>query len=669
MKRIVGQASVALLFIIILLVPVAVTQVSINGEYRIEKNTLYHSLSSTHNEFIISELFDDIWSQVSSERIQNYTRELSVNYPSRTWDSSTMSPSGSLEGAWDWANETIKEISENTIEFHQITDYQILVAVKEGVGPSPRTALVVTGVIDSGLSPGANSGAGSVAAVFETANVLHNYTLAFDVYYVLINRGYTDTEYDLGSRAFVSWLEENKISTLTAITFERILYGVIEHTFRNTTSVRTAPYTQQYQQSDWLPQLMIQVSRDWGSGRLRQPSDLVITQRSCAYEMWSVERPAVHVAQGYWPESISGTESDVWNNPEFNYGKALEAIASVTSIIAYLGMLGKNEVGLHQINRSLDSLESIDLLIIMSSRNYLNTTITWDNDTTVKAQVIDALTDDIVYERIEDDRLIVMKYLSQHAGQYYIRTINAGQNTTSIEVNVTYVEDCDGDGLSDLLELSLGTNVYYYDTDFDGLDDDFELAYGTDPMAADSDGDGALDMQEFLAGSSLLLVDTDGDGINDGTEFNIGTDPTDTDTDDDGLSDFVEINTFHTNPLSSDTDADGLEDGFETEAGLNPLSPDSDGDGLSDLFEILNLLDPLSQDTDGDGWGDSYEVEFCLSPTDTDTDDDGIPDGIDWDPREHWLSAIAPVSLISTILMLMVFSFMKYRLYKRPELE
>jgi acid phosphatase family membrane protein YuiD len=650
--------------IFIALVPIAANQSSINENHSYERNP---SLSAIYTEFSILELRNDVWNRISIDRIKNYTRDLSVNYPNRVWSSTTMEPSTNLEQAWDWANQTMKQISDQTIEFHQITDYKILIAVKNGEGPSPRSALVVTGVISSGLSPGANSGAGSVAAVFEVADALQEYSLAFDVYYVLINRDFMNTEYDLGSRAFVSWLDENGINTYTTITFEKILYGVIEQTFRNTTSVRTSPYTQKYQESDWLPQLMIQVSREMGSGRLRQPSDVDIAQLSCAYEMWRVERPAVHVAQGFWPDLISGTEDDVWNNQEYNYGKAGEAVSSVTSVLVYLGMLGNNEVGVHQTDSILSPQESIEQLIIMSSSNYINSTISWDNDTTVKAQIINALTDDVVYERIENDRLIVMKYLSHHSGHYYIKTMNIGQNTTEISVNSSYIEDCDGDSLSDLFELSLGTNVYYYDTDADGLTDDFELEFGTNPLDADSDGDGALDMEEFITGSSLLLPDSDGDGLLDGLEFDLGTDPTDIDTDDDGLTDFQEIEEFLTNPLSSDTDFDGLEDGFETEAGLNPLSPDSDGDSLSDLFEILNLLNPLSQDTDGDGWGDSYEVEYCLSPTDTDSDDDGIPDGIDWDPREHWLNAVAPVGLISTILMLIVFSYLKYRLYQKTD--
>jgi hypothetical protein len=667
MKSVLERVLPIVIIFTMMLVPVA-TRPGLTDENVIPNCTITnYSQSASYTEFSITEVWSEIWDHVSSDRIKNYTRILSTDYPDRVWDTEDMVPSVALEEAWDWANETLKHITDETGAFHLKTDYQILVAVKGGVGPSPRTGLVVTGIIDSGFSPGANSGAGSVAAVLEIANVLHEYSLAFDVYYVLINRGYNETEYDLGSRAFVSWLDENRISTLTTIAFERILYGFIEQTYRNTTAVRTAKISNRYQDTDWLLHLLIHVSSTMGPGRLRQASDLGITEHSCAYEMWRVGRPAVHVAQGFWPDHVSGTDLDTWDNEDYNYGKASEAVASVISVIVYLGMLGKSEIGIFSSYSIVNALDSIDQQFVVSSRNYLNTTITWNNETTIEAQVVDTISDEIVYERTEDDKLIVMKYLTRRPGRYYIRVTNLGINSTAIEMNVTFVEDCDGDGLSDLFELDFGTNMYSSDTDFDGLDDDFELEYGSDPTAADSDGDGALDLEEYISGSSLILVDSDGDGILDGVEYNIGTDPTDIDSDDDGLTDYQELEEFNTNPLSSDTDADGLEDGFETEAGLNPLSPDSDGDGLSDLFEILNQIDPLSPDTDGDGWGDSYEVEFCLSPTDTDTDNDGIPDGIDWDPRDHWLNAIAPVSLISIILMLIVFSFMKYRLYQKPD--
>ena len=72
------------------------------------------------------------------------------------------------------------------------------------------------------------------------------------------------------------------------------------------------------------------------------------------------------------------------------------------------------------------------------------------------------------------------------------------------------------------------------DSDGDGLSDVKELQIGTDPIDTDSDNDGLLDGVEnnggvfvdpTLTGSNPLLADSDGDGITDGNEVTAGTDP------------------------------------------------------------------------------------------------------------------------------------------------
>lgn len=87
--------------------------------------------------------------------------------------------------------------------------------------------------------------------------------------------------------------------------------------------------------------------------------------------------------------------------------------------------------------------------------------------------------------------------------------------------------DSDGDGLSDLYELVIGTNPNNADSDGDGLNDGQELAIGTDPMNPDSDGDGLSDGFEVKIGTDPLNPDTDGDGVSDGQEILDGTNPLD----------------------------------------------------------------------------------------------------------------------------------------------
>lgn len=135
------------------------------------------------------------------------------------------------------------------------------------------------------------------------------------------------------------------------------------------------------------------------------------------------------------------------------------------------------------------------------------------------------------------------------------QTAAANQTATAV-----LALDSDGDGLSDILEIGLGTNPNQTDTDLDKLSDGDEVNNRkTDPKKADTDGDGLTDGDEVARGINPLLVDTDGDGLNDADEIRIGSDPKVVDTDQDGLSDKDELTTCNS-PTDPDSDDDGIVD-------------------------------------------------------------------------------------------------------------
>lgn len=132
--------------------------------------------------------------------------------------------------------------------------------------------------------------------------------------------------------------------------------------------------------------------------------------------------------------------------------------------------------------------------------------------------------------------------------------------------------DSDEDGIFDIIEIGLGTDVNKPDTDDDGLTDYQEVAFTfTDPLVYDSLVEGVADAE----------ADTDSDGLSNVMEMSIGTNPIKADTDKDNLSDGDEVNKYGTDPLDPDTDDDGLLDGDEVAVGLDPLSGATDG-GVSD---------------------------------------------------------------------------------------
>jgi len=141
------------------------------------------------------------------------------------------------------------------------------------------------------------------------------------------------------------------------------------------------------------------------------------------------------------------------------------------------------------------------------------------------------------------------------------------------------IADTDVDGIPDSADT---------DNDNDGLSDTLEVALGTDPLLADTDGDGLTDYEEvdrdgdpltYTAGVDLnpLAADTDGDGFGDGMEIAADHDPlVDTDTpvwgdiNDDGAVNAADV-------LLATRDVLGLIDLTDAESVRGNLAPLANG--------------------------------------------------------------------------------------------
>lgn len=144
------------------------------------------------------------------------------------------------------------------------------------------------------------------------------------------------------------------------------------------------------------------------------------------------------------------------------------------------------------------------------------------------------------------------------------------KNTSNLELDMN---DDDNDGVVNYIEQVYGTNKDLVDTDEDGISDYIEIAIlGTDPLNKDTNNDGILDgdedhdndgltnIEEVLLGTNLIIKDTDHDNLNDGEENKYGTNPLVADTDEDGLDDGDEI-ALGFNPLTPNASFDTYKEG------------------------------------------------------------------------------------------------------------
>ncbi|MBW2456079.1 MAG: hypothetical protein JRI68_16290, partial [Deltaproteobacteria bacterium] len=138
-------------------------------------------------------------------------------------------------------------------------------------------------------------------------------------------------------------------------------------------------------------------------------------------------------------------------------------------------------------------------------------------------------------------------------------------------------EDCNRNGVIDSLETDPsvpaddGANV---DTDNDGLSDCLELSLGSDPNDADSDDDGVPDGMEPNPAD-----DHDGDGL---------PNVMDPDSDNDGIFDGTEMGFDCLHPDTNPNVGNCIPDGDSGDTTTNPLDDDTDDGGVSDGDEDVN---------------------------------------------------------------------------------
>lgn len=172
--------------------------------------------------------------------------------------------------------------------------------------------------------------------------------------------------------------------------------------------------------------------------------------------------------------------------------------------------------------------------------------------------------------------------------------------------------DTDGDGLTDLIEIDVGTHPLVRDTDDDGLNDYIEWSLRDDGLNPLNPGDATcfvpgpcVDMD--MNGACDCLADRDDDGTCDCEE-----DPDDDDEchDPTGQWDCYDVD-MDGNCDCPDRDMDGRCD-----------YRDRDRDGLNDCEEVLFGTAQRGNDTDADGFSDLTEVRFQTSPGEDDVQED-----------------------------------------------
>jgi uncharacterized repeat protein (TIGR01451 family) len=142
-------------------------------------------------------------------------------------------------------------------------------------------------------------------------------------------------------------------------------------------------------------------------------------------------------------------------------------------------------------------------------------------------------------------------------------TVDMGEGDPLDPTDDKNIVDSDGDGLSDMVETSIGSDPNDADSDDDGVPDGKEANPGED-----TDGDGKI---------NVLDPDSDGDGLFDGTEQGFDCSSPATDTSKNTCIPDADKGMTTTSPLDPDTDHGGIPDGVE-DANHNGMIDEGEGD-------------------------------------------------------------------------------------------
>jgi len=518
----------------------------------------------------------DIWNAISQTSYTNYVRRVTEN--GSRWIQSTALYSERNAEAREYIASELERVSNGRIEVEIMGNWQSVVGKLPGYLPGNNPAFLVGGHYDSVAGvDGANDDGTGVAAMLEIARVMSEYEWPLDIYFGAWNA----EEIGLfGSQEVAHEFNNRSIDILVHYNVDMLL--VPDPDTRAALMVYPAGY---YHVGKYWADLTVQMSNTYGNERIEPVM-------STDFSAWDRSDHWPFIVEGYG-SSLFAHESggyrdvwyhrsgDVWNNPEYDYAVATEAVRSIGAAIAFtqarayeIPSHGERSFTLQPGGeRSFYMTITTDTMINVSSR-------WWGGAATYSIFDPEGY---LVEQKVFDDTSawepsIVLETPVTRQGVYELRIFNHLGTSTGYEMSWTYDSDIDGNDILDSKEFWIDTSLFSSDQDSDTLSDAYEMIIGTDWKSADSDQDSLPDNWELEYGLDPLnpfdaADDADGDSLTNLEEFQHGT-----------------------NPLLIDSDFDALPDAWEIENGLNPTfddaSEDPDNDQVSNLEEYEAGTDP-----------------------------------------------------------------------------
>ncbi len=522
-----------------------------------------------------------IFSQFSAIRFKDLIKEISQNGSREV---------GSLNNLYarKWIMNKLNEVSNNRIEIEVLGGHQSIVGRLPGWLEGNHPALMVGGHYDSvSEAPGANDDGTGVITMLEVARVMSQFNWPLDIYFCAWNAEEIGL---VGSSEVANIFIDREIELLQYYNVDMLL--VEDKTVapdERLWFVYNNGDTAEYAESHYYADLAKVMSNNLGMNLVKPiPSNSFFAWGAsdhASFASYGYDNILFAFESGFDYDDAYHTSDDSWDNPSYNYTLAKETVSTISASMAHVMSGAFGELLKFQFMDEVSEGNDLQYFFVMSTRSDISYHMDWSGG---KIRV----------EMMNDEysNTFTMSHLGS-AGEYQEtidemytdpglwKVIVSTDSSNVVEFNLTISVDSDfnTNGVLDSEEFWLAKSLFEMDNDMDGLSNGMEMIIGTSPWLPDTDSDGMDDEWEFNNHLNPLLndsaLDFDRDGLSNLGEYKAGTDP-----------------------WNLDSDSDLMPDGFEVEYGLDPLNDDAsqdfDGDGVSNLEEYLRGTDPSVSDID-----------------------------------------------------------------------
>ncbi len=564
----------------------------------------------------------------------------------------TANPAGYLEAS----EYLIDLLSGWGLDTEYEGSHQSVIALQEGYSDANRAIVFGTPLDTAPTSSTVNQNSAGVAVLTQIAHILSRFRLPIDIYYCYYSYSlFTESDFRVlyGSQEIADYFNSQGTDIIASFHFENLLYYNTLQDPQSALLVEYDPSETTYQTGEFLADLL-------DSFMMQHGYDIVSTRSSSSYRgdyLSFLESgfPAINIHSGHTPDPEFPPVDSVYSR-DYNREHAVALAETLSSIAIFLANSGDGTPVDQTLTVSIGPSETASIYTVMSVSQQLEIVGVKNETHDLELSIVSS--DSVLLQGVVSGvDFSITAGTATGLGPVHITARNLGETSMNVTLTTQYEMDVNGNGVTDSVEYSWDDPIPALDWDRDALSDIDEVTAGTDIFVADTDSDTMNDGFEVAYGLDPLrndaLDDLDSDGLTNIREHTLGTFPNSTDTDKDQMDDFWEI-TFRTNPLvndsSLDPDNDTLTNLEEYQFGADPFSKDGDYDGVLDSEEIALGMNPLSSDSDNDGLRDQLELIEGLDPLVPDYDVDIQPDGPDHNPRVNSLVVIIGLALIPVIL-------------------